>query len=271
MHKAIASWAFIVTFSLLGGIVYGYQPTTGAEAAVLIDGDTEKILYEKNPTKWMHPASTTKMVTFLTALDKKGKYLDQLATVSNTATTVEPSLLGLQLNDEITLRGVLDGMMVSSGNDAAIAVAESVSGSVKNFADDMNRVAKKYGAKSSHFVNPHGLTAAGHHTTARDMAVMAAKAMKNQQFRDAMGYDWYIVPYENRAPESVQTTNLLIRRHVPYVNGLKTGYTEAAGECLIASATKNGRTMIVVLLNDDNRWDDAPRLLDYGFSKGGKV
>ena len=259
----------------IGAIIFGTSvshaayiapPSTIGEAVVLIDADTKEILFAKNPDKWMHPASTTKMVTLLTALELKGTQLDELATISSYATSMEESNLGVRVGDQITLEAVLEGMMVASGNDAAVVVAENVSGSVENFAKDMNRVAAKAGAKNSVFLNPHGLTQMGHHSTARDLAMIAAYGMKYQMFRDKVANDYYKVPYQNRTPETIRTTN-----QYPGANGLKTGFTNAAGECLIASATRNGHTMIVVMLNDDNRWDEAVQFLDYGFKLRGVI
>ena len=111
----------------------------------------------------------------------------------------------------------------------------------------------------------------GHHSTARDLAMIAAYGMKYQMFRDKVANDYYKVPYQNRTPETIRTTNHFIRNKYPGANGLKTGFTNAAGECLIASATRNGHTMIVVMLNDDNRWDEAVQFLDYGFKLRGVI
>lgn len=135
----------------------------------------------------------------------------------------------------------------------------------------MNAEARKAGATTSHFLNPHGLTQQGHYVTARDMAKICAYGMKIPMFRDMVANDYYMVPYQNRAHEQVRTTNLFIRNKYPGANGLKTGYTQAAGDCLVASATRNGRTMIAVFYNDDNRWEDAPAFLDYGFKKVGAI
>ena len=265
---------------------YITPPSTVGEAVVLIDADTKELLFAKNPDKWMHPASTTKMVTLLTALELKGTQLDELATISSYATsmeesnlgvrvgdqiTLEESNLGVRVGDQITLEAVIEGMMVASGNDAAVVVAENVSGSVDKFAKDMTRIAAKAGAKNSVFLNPHGLTQKGHHSTARDLAMIAAYGMKYQMFRDKVANDYYKVPYQNRAPETIRTTNHFIRNKYPGANGLKTGFTNAAGECLIASATRKGHTMIVVMLNDDNRWDEAVQFLDYGFKLRGVI
>ncbi|MCF0154705.1 MAG: D-alanyl-D-alanine carboxypeptidase, partial [Veillonella sp.] len=241
-------------------------PTTIAGAAVLINADTNEIYFEQNADNWMHPASTTKMVTLLTALRLKGTELDRLATISPYAASMEPSVLGVRPGDQISLEGILEGMMTVSGNDAAVVAAENVSGSVAAFAQEMNKTAKMAGATQSNFLNPHGLTEQGHHTTARDLAKIAAYGMRIPMFRDMVANDYYNVPYQNRPQETVRTTNLFIRNKYPGANGLKTGYTQAAGDCLIASATRDGHTMIAVFLNDDDRWTDAVKFLDYGFA-----
>ena len=241
-------------------------PTTIAGAACLINGDTNEIYFEKNGTQWMHPASTTKVVTLLTALRLHGSRLDELASISPYAASMEPSILGVHPGDQITKQANLEGMMVVSGNDAAVVAAENTSGSVAAFAQEMNKTALMAGATSSNFLNPNGLTQMGHHSTARDLAKIAAYGMRIPMFRDFVGDDYYEVPWQNRPHETERTTNLFIRNKYPGANGLKTGYTEAAGDCLIASATRDGHTMIVVLLNDDDRWEDAPKFLDYGFA-----
>ncbi len=194
---------FMIAF--IGAIIFGTSvshaayiapPSTVGEAVVLIDADTKEILFAKNPDKWMHPASTTKMVTLLTALELKGTQLDELATISSYATSMEESNLGVRVGDQITLEAVIEGMMVASGNDAAVVVAENVSGSVEKFGKDMTRIATKAGAKNSVFLNPHGLTQMGHHSTARDLAMIAAYGMKYQMFRDKVANDYYKVPYQ---------------------------------------------------------------------------
>lgn len=241
-------------------------PTTIAGAACLINADTNEIYFEKNADQWMHPASTTKIVTLLTALRLHGTRLDELASISPYAASQEPSILGVHPGDQITQQANLEGMMVVSGNDAAVVAAENTSGSVAAFAAEMNKTARMAGATNSNFLNPNGLTQQGHHSTARDLAKIAAYGMRIPMFRDYVANDYYVVPWQNRPHETVRTTNLFIRNKYPGANGLKTGYTEAAGDCLIASATRDGYTMIAVFLNDDDRWTDAPKFLDYGFA-----
>ena len=271
MNKCIWLICFILVVSVsfvpvVAKAATAAPPSTIAEAAVLIDADTGTVLFEKNPNKWMHPASLTKMVTLLVAIEKKGTSFDQLATLSSNAVGTEPSSLGFSVNDELSLQGLATGMVVVSGNDAAVAIAENVSGSVPAFVTEMNALAKRAGAMHTNFVNPHGLTQWGQQSTALDLAKIAAYGMKIPMFRDMVGYDNYYVSYQNRKGEWVQTTNLFRRTNYEGVNGIKTGYTQAAGDCLVASATRGGRTLIVVFMNDDNRWTDAPAFLDYGFT-----
>lgn len=264
--RLLALWLVFVTAAFSANAAV---PSTGAEAACMIDADTGRILYRVNPTKWVHPASTTKIVTLLTALDQGKDKLDKPLYISWEAANTEPSSLGIAPGDKITVREALKGMMVVSGNDAAVAVAQTLGGSVSGFSTMMNNEAVKMGATHSHFVNPNGLTAAGHHTTAVDMARMAAYGMKNYpEFRQIVSMKSYDVQYmDGRSPKHVTTTNHFLTSGYEGANGVKTGFTNAAGDCLVASATRNGHTLVVALFNDDDRWEDAPAILDYGFRR----
>ena len=271
--------AVIAVGFMLGSMTVTAQadmPPTIAESAIvggisacMIDVDTGKVLYQVYPTKWVHPASTTKIVTLITALDQYKDKLDQPLQISWEAANTEPSCLGIAPGDPLSIREALRGMMVVSGNDAAVAVAQTLGGSVAGYAEKMNQEAVKMGAAHTNFVNPNGLTAAHHHTTAIDMAKMAAYGMKNfPEFRYIVGLKSYDVKYmDGRAPKHVTTTNHFLTSGYPGANGIKTGFTNAAGECLVASATRNGHTLVLVLFNDDNRWTDAPTILDYGFRR----
>ena len=269
MAVGLCALFLAVCSGVSGSAAQAAVPSTGAEAACMIDADTGKILYQVNPTKWMHPASTTKIVTLITALDQKEDELDQPLKISSYAANTEPSSLGIAPGDKLSVREALRGMMVVSGNDAAVAVAETLGGSVAGYADMMNAEAAKMGAKHTHFVNPHGLTAAKHYTTAVDMAKMAAYGMKKfPEFRRIVSLTSYDVQYlDGRTPKHVTTTNRFLTSGYKGADGIKTGFTNAAGDCLVASATRNGRTLLVVLFNDDNRWEDAPAILDYGFRR----
>lgn len=240
------------------------NPDTGAVSACLIDAEDNAVLYGKDEDRIMHPASTTKIMTAIIALES-GK-LDEPLVITPYAVNTEPSSLGLRLGDRITLREALAGMLLVSGNDAAVAVAETVAGSVPEFARLMNEKARSLGAYNTHFLNPHGLTAQGHYSTAHDMAIIAAYAMKNPLFREMVGRTSYNMKYMDGHTKYVTTTNRFLKSGFPGANGIKTGFTNAAGDCLVASATRGLKTMIAVFYNDDYRWDDAPTWLEFGFS-----
>lgn len=240
------------------------EPSTGAVSACLIDADDNGVLYGKDEDKIMHPASTTKIMTAILALES-GK-LDEPLVITPEAVNTEPSSLGLRLGDKITLREALTGMMIVSGNDAAVAVAQTVAGSVPAFAKMMNDKARELGALNTHFVNPHGLTAQGHYSTAHDMAIIASYAMKKPEFREIVSKKAYDMKYMDGHTEYVTTTNRFLKSGFKGANGIKTGFTNAAGDCLVASATRGQKTLITVFYNDDYRWEDAPAWLEFGFS-----
>lgn len=239
-------------------------PGTIARSAVLIDADDNGVLFGKNEDEKVPPASTTKIMTAILALES-GK-LDEPITISENAVTVEPSVLGLHMGDQITMREALTGMMLVSGNDAAIAIAETIAGSVPAFAQMMNDKAKELGAVNTHFVNPNGLTEYDHYSTAHDMALIASYAMKNPEFRHIVSLKDYDVKYMDGHTQYVTTTNRFLKSGFKGANGIKTGFTNAAGDCLAASATRGKKTLIAVFYNDDDRWTDAPAWLEYGFS-----
>ena len=207
------------------------NPDTSAVSACLIDADDNGVLYGKDEDKIMHPASTTKIMTAILALES-GK-LDEPLVITPEAVNTEPSSLGLRLGDKITLREALTGMMIVSGNDAAVAVAQTVAGSVPAFAKMMNDKAKELGAVNTHFLNPHGLTAQGHYSTAHDMAIIASYAMKKPEFREIVSKKAYNMKYMDG--------------HTEYVT------------------TREKKTLIAVFYNDEYRWDDAPTWLKFSF------
>ncbi|MDR3564979.1 MAG: D-alanyl-D-alanine carboxypeptidase [Negativicutes bacterium] len=245
--------------------IAGAPPQIGAEAAVLMVAKTRRVLFAKNQSGIMYPASTTKMMTLLVALEKGN--LDSVVKVSSRSAACEESSLGLKPGDQITLRELLFGMMVVSGNDAAEAVAEHIAGSVPDFVNMMNARATQMGLANTHFSNPHGLPdPINHYSTAYDLAQIAATGMQNPLFAKIVSIPEYIVHFLNRPPLRVTTTNKFLKMY-PGANGIKTGYTEAAGDCLVAGAKRRDVQLIAVFLNDDDRWTDAPKLLDYGFQQ----
>lgn len=257
----------IMLISMFGSLAFaaGIPPQIEAQAAVLMTADTRKILFEKNPYDMMYPASTTKIMTLITALEK-GR-LSSIVTVSPQAAACEGSSLELKAGDQLRLRDGMYGMMLVSGNDSAEAIAESIGGSIPEFVEMMNDKAEEIGAMHTRFSNPHGLPDPfKHFTTAYDLALITAYGMENSEFRKIVSTREYDVKFLNGPSKHVKNTNKFLKSY-PGANGIKTGYTEDAGDCLVAGAKRNGVQLIVVILNDDYRWEDAAKLLDYGFEQ----
>lgn len=236
-------------------------PAIYAEAGCLINVSTKKILYEKQADIRMYPASTTKIITLLVAL-KKGD-LDSIVTVNEDAAGCEGSSLDLNEGDKLTLNNLLVGMMLVSGNDAAEVVAQHVGGSRETFIEWMNDEAVKAGATNTNFTNPHGLPDNNHFTTARDLALITAGAYSVPGFAPIVSSPKRTIQFLDGSRQ-VTNTNKLLGKYRG-ANGVKTGYTNAAGCCLVAAAKREGVQLVAVILNSDERWDDAVQLLDYGF------
>ena len=242
-------------------------PVIGSETAILMVAGTKQILFEKDSHKIMYPASTTKMMTLITAL-KRGN-LNDTVVVGPAAVDIEGSSMDLRLLDRLSLRELLFGLMLPSGNDAAHAVAEHVGGgSYKKFINWMNEDAEKIGALRTHFSNPHGLPdPVNHFTTAYDLAMIADAGFKIPGFEQFVSTPYHTVVFQNRKGIPLVNTNSLLMTY-PGANGVKTGVTRAAGRCLVASARRNGVLLIAVVLNGgNNRFKDSAALLDYGFRK----
>lgn len=238
-------------------------PRVPARAAILVEADSGAVLYAKRADRPMHPASTTKILTALLVLERGN--LDDVVTVSARAAITPGSSMGLRAGLRIRLEDLLYGILLASGNDAAVAAAEHLAGSVQAFADWMNQRAWELGALSSHFENPHGLTAAGHMTTARDLAILAARALQHRVFREiACTPAADVCTVDPGWIRILTNTNRLLGRQG--VEGVKTGTTSAAGNCLVASAVRDGVRLIAVVLDASDRYEAAGRLLEWGFS-----
>lgn len=233
-----------------------------ARSAIVMDTVTGQILYERDIDARRYPASTTKMMTLIVALEH-GK-LDDIVTVSKNAEGVEGSTLWLVQGDKIPLGELLTGMMMHSGNDATVAVAEHIAGSVPAFVRMMNDKAEELGANSTHFMNPNGLPDEKHYTTAYDLAKIAAYGYSLPHFEEIVGkqealYDWVKDPAKKLRNENQM---LWLYRGA---NGVKTGYTDAAGRCLVSAARRDGMQLVAVVLDSYYMWNDSIALLDYGF------
>ncbi len=262
----------LLTFMLMGLFVLPAWsiPAVVGQAAVLIDSKTGKVLYNKNMHVPLPPASTTKVLTVAVALEQ-GK-LDDIVTVSKNAAAQEGSSIYSTEGEKFTLEQLLYAVMLGSANDSAVAVAEHIAGSVENFSGLMNKKAREWGAKNSNFVNPNGLPAPNHYTTAYDLAMITGHAMTIPKFRELTSTDFKDIPRVNPlSPKRIWNHNKLIRGGKWYyhgANGVKTGYTREAKQCLVSSAIRNNQEFIAVVLASEgnNIWTDTQSLLDYGFA-----
>lgn len=242
------------------------SPTIKADSAILMDAKTGQVLWEKKMHKRLAPASTTKILTAIIAIEQ-GR-LEADVKVSPKAAATRGSSMYLYPGQTLALRELLEGLMLRSGNDAAVAIAEHIAGSTEEFARMMNHKALQIGALDSQFVNPNGLSATGHYSSAHDLAAIARYALTNPVFAEIVrtretSIDWL----DRRGKEqekTIRNTNKLLWMFAD-ADGIKTGTTNEAGPCLVSSATRDGQKLITVVLHDHERWSDSMRLLQYGF------
>ena len=230
---------------------------TSAAAAVLMDGESGRILYAHNPDQPMPIASITKIMTALVALEQCDPATEYTVTGEDMA---EGSSMYLKAGETLTLEALLYGLMLPSGNDAALAVARCVSGTVEDFVAAMNARAKELGMTNTSFANPSGLDDPAHFSTARDMAVLTRAALAREDFQAIVSARSVTV-----GERTLVNHNKLLGWYEGCV-GVKTGYTKTAGRTLVSAATRNGQTLIAVTLKDSRDWEDHKALLDYGFS-----
>ncbi len=238
-------------------------PNMTAISAVVIEAETGHVIYAREAEKKMYPASTTKLMTLITAAEY-GE-LDEIVTIGSNAYGAEGSTMWLENGEKISLRDLLYGMMLVSGNDAAIAVAEHIDGTTEKFAARMTGRARELGAKNTRFTNPNGLPDENHYTTAHDLAILAAHGYTLKSFAEIVGTKEKIVPGIN-APRQLQNENQMLWLYRGCC-GVKTGYTDAAGRCLVSAAKRDGILLIAVVLDSLYLWNDSVALLDYGFER----
>lgn len=292
--------SLFVTLSLTPAVLFSMEMVAraeevniGAKSAVLIEENTGKILYDKSGSVRLYPASTTKIMTALLAIENAD--LNDVITVGNEIKLIpaDASTAGLCVGEKVTLKELLMGMMLPSGNDAAMTAAVytarkvsknqsmNTDDAVKYFCSLMNKRASEAGATDTHFVNPHGYHDPDHYTTARDLALISREAMKNSTFREIVKTEEFksidkIVKDDSKSPSMVihdwKNSNMLINpafaEFYPNATGVKTGHTDEAGYCLVSSAVSDGMEIIAVVLDDTSKgiWPDSRGLLDYGFS-----
>nr|WP_252187581.1 D-alanyl-D-alanine carboxypeptidase family protein [Anaeromonas gelatinilytica] len=253
-----------------------------AESAILIDGNTGEILFEKNIDKKMYPASTTKILTGILAIEN-GNFNDMVTVDAETPYEIKGAHIALEPDEKINFEDLLNATLIESANDAAVVLAKHIGGSVEGFAKMMNDKAQDIGAKNSNFVNPNGLPDENHTTTAYDLAIITKYAMKNEKFREIVKNHQYTIEPTNKKTEQrhLHSSNKLLYGtsninvdgktvEIKYDDaiGVKTGYTDEAGQCLVSAVERDGRMLISVVLKStgNNLWIDTHKLLDYGFN-----
>jgi D-alanyl-D-alanine carboxypeptidase (penicillin-binding protein 5/6) len=265
MKRSLALIMSLIISAVSGFFSVSAWEDTSARAAVIMDVKSSRVLYSKNMDEKLAMASTTKIMTTLVAVES-GK-LEEKVSVSRKASITGGSSVYLREGEKHTVHDLLYAIMLRSGNDAAVAVAEHIGGSVEGFVEIMNRKAQEIGAVNTKFANPHGLDSEGHYTTAHDLALITAYALKNPIFAEIVNSKKKTIegpPNENWDRVMINKNKMLWQ--FDGGNGVKTGFTNKAGRCLVSSATRNGMQLVCVVLNCGPMWNDSAALLEYGFN-----
>jgi D-alanyl-D-alanine carboxypeptidase (penicillin-binding protein 5/6) len=241
-------------------------PPVVAESVLVVDLASGRNLYAKNADTVRPVASTQKIITALCVLDSGD--IDKTVTITAYDTACEPTKLYLKPGERYTRRELLKVLMVKSANDVARALARDIAGSVEGFSVLMNRKCEQLGMRNSNFVNPHGLTESGQYSTARDMAIAARAAYRSPLLRSYAATKEYTFTYNDGRTRKLENTNKLLKT-MPFVDGMKTGTTNASGRCLISTGTHNGRSVVCVVLksNTPNIWADSEKLLRWSLER----
>ena len=240
------------------------EPVINSRSAVLYERTTGRVLFGKNENEKRKMASTTKIITAIIVIENSN--LNEIVEVSKKASSTGGSRLGLTYNCKITVNDLLYGLLLCSGNDCAVALAEQVSGTVDNFATLMNKKANELGLDNTHFVTPHGLDADEHYTTALEMAKLTDYALNNEIFRNIVGTKTYTVTINNYTKKISNTNELLGCLNGVY--GVKTGFTNGANRCLVTATKRDNLDVICVVLGADTKKDrtkDSINLIEYAF------
>lgn len=260
------STALFLTVVLLcqqTGAAYAAAPDTQAKAYMLMEASTGRVLLSKNENEKLPMASTTKIMTCLLAVENGN--MEDVVTVVPEAVGLEGTSIYLREGEKLTLHDLVYGLMLASGNDAAVMIAIHLAGSVENFAKMMNEKAKEIGANDTNFVTPNGLPDDNHYTTAHDLALISCYAMRDERFREIVGTTSMDLPEDDDSPARYLRSKNKILYQYEGGNGIKTGYTKKAGKCLSAAAYREDMQLVAVVLNDYAMFDDCKDLLTYGF------
>lgn len=262
--SVISASIFTVMVLFTGSTAHAQKEVnTSAKAYMLMEAASRRVLSEYNSNIKLPMASTTKILTCLLACELGN--MDEVVTVGPESVGLDGTSIYLKEGEKITLRELCYGLMLNSGNDAAMAIAMHIGGSQEGFAKLMNERAREAGADDSNFVTPNGLPHDEHYTTANDLALIACEAMNNELFSRIVSTPSKTLEEDEDSPRRYLKSKNKILYNYDGGNGVKTGYTRAAGKCLVAGAKRDGMQLIAVVLNDYNMFNDCMRLLDYGF------
>lgn len=249
-----------IALLVVNTVVCGEKPAISAQSAILIDRNSKRILFSYQPYIKLPMASTTKIMTALIALENGN--INDLVTIKKNSVGIEGSSIYLAEGETLTLEDLLYGLMLRSGNDSAMAIANHIGNDLESFVELMNGKAREIGAINTNFVNPHGLYADNHYTTAYDLALITAEALEIEKFQEIVSTKTWRA---NRNKNNIFYNKNKTLWEYPGGDGVKTGYTIMSGRCLVTSATKNNIQLIAVVLNASNWFNDCYKLMDYGF------
>lgn len=240
------------------------QYNAQAKSALIYDVDSAQILYEKNAEQALPMASLTKLMTAMVIMQEHSR--DEIVTIPDNLPALQAAdqKIGVTAGEQFRLSELIKALLIYSGNDVANSLAIWDSGSIEAFAQKMNDYASEWGLDQSHFVNPTGLDATAHQSSSKDLLALTSIMLHNKVFRDIINTQKTIITNTNGKPYSLTTTNEDLR--VPYIYGVKTGLTDAAGQSLILLAQKNGHEIITVVLNSPNRFQESKNMVDYTFN-----
>lgn len=256
--------AFLLLIAICVQVIWAQGLPITAKSALLADAETGEVLWQFNPDLKCYPASLTKIMTAVIILERGN--LDDWVTIPRDAAYTDGSSMALKEGERVQMRDLLNAILVRSANDACVAAAIHLAGSVDRFVDWMNEKARELGMNNTHFVNPHGLHDPQHYTTARDLLNLTRYALRNPTFRSIVSQrEITIAPTEKSSLRRYHNRNKLLELY-PGCDGVKTGYTVPAGRCLVASATRDGWQLIAIVLGSQDHFCDCSVLLDYGFN-----
>lgn len=259
--KALAGAVTVIAFSAASA----GTALAGARSHAVLEAETSRVLFESNGDERLPMASTTKIMTGILAIELCP--LDEIVTVDAQAAGIEGSSMYLRAGETLTMEQLLYGLMISSGNDAACTIAIHIAGSVPEFCALMNKKAAEIGAVNTNFTTPNGLPDDNHYTTAKDLGLIACYAMRNETFRNIVATTSIDLPADDDSPARYLRSKNKILYQYDGGNGVKTGYTKAAGKCLVAGAKRDDMQLISVVLNDYDMFKDSMALLDRGFAE----